>query len=88
MIKEKTSTQELLDAMDASMVETKRTLDLNGIAYDLGEWVTIAEYAKRFGIADTSKVSNWISRGTIPANNVIEVPELNGLRLVKAVPYR
>ncbi len=42
----------------------------------------------RFGINNTSKISNWISRGVIPPENVLELPELNGIRLIKAIPYR
>jgi hypothetical protein len=33
-------------------------------------------------------VSSWIRRGgIIPAENVIELTELNGLKLIKALPY-
>lgn len=32
-------------------------------------------------------VSNWIKRGIIPPENILEFPELNDIRLIKAVPY-
>ncbi len=72
---------------DALIVKAVKFMEINGIRYDLGEWVTIAEYTKRFGVKSTNVVTNWIRRGIIPAENVISVPELNDIRLIKAVPY-
>lgn len=31
-------------------------------------------------------VSNWIRWGIIPPENILHIPELNDLRLIKAVP--
>ena len=78
---------ELMADTDALIVKAVKFMEINGIRYDLGEWVTIAEYAKRFGMKSTNVVTNWIRRGVIPTENVISVPELNDIRLIKAVPY-
>ncbi|AKD57522.1 hypothetical protein [Spirosoma radiotolerans] len=79
--------EELMADTDALIVKAVKFMDINGIRYDLGEWVTIAEYTKRFGVKSTNVVTNWIRRGIVPAENVISVPELNDIRLIKAVPY-
>lgn len=68
--------------------EIEDVLKIKGIEYKLDEWLTIAKYCEKFDISSTSIVSNWIKRGTIPAENVREIEELNGLKLIKAVPYR
>jgi hypothetical protein len=70
------------------LAETKSFLKLNGIEYQLHDWLTIKKYCERFQIEDTQVVTNWIRRGVIPAENVREIEELNGLRLIKAVSYR
>lgn len=83
---EKKTVSALLAETDALIGQAVKYMELNGIRYDLGEWVTIKEYAARFGVS-TQVVTNWIRRGIVPAENVISVPELNDIRLIKAVPY-
>ena len=68
--------------------EALKLLSSQGQEIDLGEWVTIKEYAKRFGIKSTNVVSNWINRGVIPPENIIDIAELNNIRLIRAVPYK
>ncbi len=68
--------------------EALKLLSSQGQEIDLGEWVTIKEYAKRFGIKSTNVVSNWISRGVISPENIIDIAELNNIRLIRAVPYK
>ncbi|WP_439584732.1 hypothetical protein [Dyadobacter bucti] len=58
-----------------------------GKPYPTDEWLTVKEYCKRFKITNTQTVSNWISRGIIPAENVLIVEEYNNIRLIKALPY-
>ena len=60
---------------------------INGDVIDLKEWVTIKEYARKFGKSD-KVIHNWIRRGVVPAGNVRVVPELNDIRLIKAIPYK
>ncbi|MFD2523091.1 hypothetical protein [Emticicia soli] len=87
MIKEQTIEQELKEGRDL-INQVKDFLMLKGEAVILDEWLTVKRYCERFGIKDTQVVTNWIKRGIIPPENVKEVEELNGLRLIKAVPYR
>ncbi len=72
---------------DAMIVEGQKMLSIEGKSYNLADWVTIREYARRYGIAGTQVISNWIKRGIIPQENIIEIDELNNLRLIKAVVY-
>ncbi len=60
----------------------------NGEIIDLGKWVTLKEYKERFGLKSINIITNWIRRGVIPAENVRTIEALNGIRLVKAVPYK
>ena len=62
-------------------------IEKNGEKYPLDEWITPAEYARQFNLKTTMVVSNWIRRGIIPPENILHIPELNDLRLIKAVPY-
>lgn len=59
----------------------------SGVQVDLTQWLTIKRYAQRYGLT-TQVVTNWIARGTIPADCTMSLPELNDLRIVKSQPYR
>ncbi|WP_138992738.1 hypothetical protein [Larkinella sp. C7] len=79
---------------DAELAEiqagTRQTLDflkVNGHELILDEWLTIAEYSKKYGM-DSHVITNWIRRGTIPADSVVEIPKFNNIRLVKDRAYR
>ncbi len=87
MVTEQTIEQDLQKGRNL-INQVKDFLMLNGEAVILDEWLTVKRYCQRFGIKDTQVVTNWIKRGIIPPENVREVEELNGLRLIKAVPYR
>jgi hypothetical protein len=55
--------------------------------YNLSEWITTSDYAKNNQLA-IARVHNWISRGVIPSDCVIVVPELNHLKLIKNQLYQ
>ena len=78
----------LLDESQQAADQAKKLLDEMGVAYSLDEWLTVKRYCQRFGIENTETVSNWIKRGIIPPENIKEVEELNGLKLIKAVVYK
>ncbi len=71
-----------------SLRKGKRFLEMNGIQYNLSKWVTLKEYTRRHGLESTSVVSNWISRGIVPPENIVVVSELNDLKLIKDIPYK
>lgn len=73
--------RELIERSRDSFVATE------GKILNLDEWLTVKGYCQRYGIASTNVVSNWIKRGVIPQENVIQVAELNNLKLIKAVRY-
>jgi hypothetical protein len=79
---------ELLSAAKKTLTEAQNYLSKDGKIYELNDWVTVAEYCKRFHIANTQTVSNWIKRGVIPTENTIVIEEYNNIRLIKAVPYQ
>jgi predicted nucleotide-binding protein (sugar kinase/HSP70/actin superfamily) len=77
------------DEIMAQFEETKQiSIDVDGTEYSLNNWVTIQNYCKMFNIESTSVVTNWIKRGKIPSENILDLKELNNIRLVKAVAYR
>lgn len=80
--------EKVLAEGNALIAEIDNYLSKNGVQFPLHDWVTIAEYIKRFGLNSTNVVSNWIRRGIIPPENIVDFPELNNLRLIKAVPYQ
>lgn len=80
--------QELENLLITSEKALADYIEYKGIRYPLQEWVTITEYCKRFGIANTQTVTTWIQRGVIPAGNIVTIEEYNNIRLIKAIPYR
>ncbi len=58
-----------------------------GVTYDLSEWLTTAEFVKKYKLKRIPAVNNMIYRGAIPLENVLEIPELNHLRLIKTGNY-
>ncbi len=64
---------EIADEGERERRQTDDLLRLNGITYDLGEWLTIANYAKKYSV-DTHIVTNWIRWQAIPADSLIEIP--------------
>ncbi|RYU94186.1 hypothetical protein [Emticicia agri] len=77
-----------LERISQSIQEAKELLASTGTGVSLNDWLTIKKYCERFGIKNTETVINWIRRGIIPPENVQVIEELNGIRLIKAVPYK
>ena len=86
---EKTDYRKRLEQTDRLLDETRTFLLTQGVTLDLTtDWVTIKEYCKRFDIANTQTVTNWISRGIIPREDVHIIPELNNIRMIRAKKYQ
>lgn len=79
---------ELLHAARKTLTKGQNYLSKDGKIYELHDWVTVAEYCRRFNIPNTQTVSNWIKRGIIPAEDTVIIEEYNNIRLIKAVPYQ
>lgn len=75
----------LLNDLDNQL--TEEAILMNGQRYDLGEWLTIANYAKKYGVS-THVVTNDIRRGKIPADSVIELTKINNTRMIKDQLYK
>ena len=73
-----------VDALFAELTSSK--LIVMGKEYDLSEWKTLSDYAKKHDYS-IARVQTWIARGVIPDDCVIVVPELNYLKLVHDRPY-
>ncbi|PKK37099.1 hypothetical protein BWI96_06975 [Siphonobacter sp. SORGH_AS_0500] len=59
----------------------------NGVEYKLGEWVTITDYCRLYNKSHGT-VMNWIARGIVPEHDLVIIPELNNLKLLRNTPYR
>jgi hypothetical protein len=68
-----------------SLTDTK--LVVGKLEYSLDEWITISDYSRRHNLK-TSRVQNWITRGVIPPDKVVVVPQLNSIKLIKNEIYR
>lgn len=82
---EKANFEKLISVTDKVI---KDYIEYHDIKYPLTEWLTISEYCKKFDIPRTQIVTTWINRGVIPKSNVVTIPELNNLRLIRAVKYQ
>ncbi|MCF0054997.1 hypothetical protein [Dyadobacter sp. CY356] len=79
---------ELSQLLSDSQKALEDYLFVNGKKYPTQDWVTIAEYCKRFDIANTQTVSNWIKRGIVPESDTITIEEYNNIRLIRAIRYQ
>lgn len=79
--------EELLNEFRRQGDESLKLLTQHGFVVDTTKWLTIKRYAEKYNLS-TQVVTNWISRGTIPADSTLVLPELNDIRLVKDQPYR
>lgn len=77
-----------LDDIEYEQQEALRYLALNGKQYNLEDWLTPVEYARRYGLRSANNVTNWMIRGIIPPADILDVPELNGLRLIRNRIYK
>jgi hypothetical protein len=87
LLEKQTVAEVLADARQLRQ-EAEVFLQAQGIKYQLDDWLTIKRYCEKFNIKDIQIVTNWINRGVIPSENIKVFDELNGLKLIKAVPYR
>ena len=78
----------MLDGHEVEQQQALRFLALNGTQYDLNEWLTPVEYARRYGLRSANNVTNWMMRGIIPPVDIVDMPELNGLKLVRDRVYK
>ncbi|MCX6216510.1 hypothetical protein [Spirosoma sp.] len=88
MLSQLNSTEQLLEQNQALIQQATAFLETQGKRYSLSEWVTLKEYAKRYGLESISVISNWINRGIIPAEDIVIVEELNDLKLIKDKVYK
>lgn len=77
----------LLEESKQATQSTLAFLRAHGHELDLGDWLTIVNYAKKYGV-DSHVVTNWIRRGVIPADCVVELPVFNNIRMVRDQAYR
>lgn len=86
IMKEASATKKKAEAL-LTALEENVIIEINGIRYNLDEWLTIPEYVQRFSINSKEVVSNWIIRGIIPPENILKINKLNK-KLIKAIPYK
>ena len=79
----KISFEDLLSDAKSLGNEIENALIEQGKVHLLTEWLTIKEYTQKYNLASTSVVSNWINRGIIPPDCILETKNFNGIRLIK-----
>lgn len=68
------------------LLNRKGKVTYEGKDYYFGDWVTIADYCRLYNVKP-ARVQNWIDRDKVPAENVVIIPELNNLKLLKNIRY-
>ena len=84
----KISFEDLLTDAKSLGNEIENVLIEQGKVHLLAEWLTIKEYTLKYNLASTSVVSNWINRGTIPPNCILETKNFNGIKLIKDKAFK
>ena len=77
----------VMTELEKAIAEADNLIATPEFTIDLNEWITMKEYTKRFQLASTNVISNWIKRGVVPPANIRILPMLNNLKLIKAVKY-
>lgn len=83
---EKVSIDDLLKRADELIKEGKDFLMSDGRALELSEWLTVSEYAQKYGIT-TQVVSKWIERGVIGEDDYVEVGKF-GKKLIRDIAFK
>ncbi|SDL51748.1 hypothetical protein [Siphonobacter aquaeclarae] len=86
MIDAKTDLKKLLADSDALIRQGRDILVAEGKVMDLREWITLADYAKKHH-KKLNLITQWISRGVVPADCYVEIPSL-GKKLILDRVYR
>jgi hypothetical protein len=84
----KVSFEDLLADVKSLGNEIENVLIEQGKVHLLTEWLTIKEYTQKYNLASTSVVSNWISRGIIPPDCILETKNFNGIKLIKDKAFK
>ena len=88
MLSEAREYRQKAEKLIAEYESSQVNIEIDGQKYPLSEWVTMKEYCRRFGLKNTMVLNNWINRQVIPSENILNIRQLNNLRLIKAVPYK
>lgn len=80
--------QELLDESKKLIELAKDYFVSNGQVFEIGKWLTITKYCRKYNIKDDAVVTNWIKRGIIPPEDVHTFVELNNLRMIRDRKYK
>ncbi|PMD97428.1 hypothetical protein BWI97_07295 [Siphonobacter sp. BAB-5405] len=70
-----------------NVLKEEAEIKYGGKIYPLTEWLTVSRYQKAYGIDNIQTVYNWIKRGIIPEEDVVIIPELNDLKLIRNKRY-
>ena len=82
------STDQLLQETQQLIANAKNFLISEGKVVEFGKFLTIKRYCEKYNIKDESRVTNWIRRNIIPAEDVHTFPELNNLRMIRDKSYK
>jgi hypothetical protein len=85
-MEEKPNIDELLRLADQLIKEGKDFMMSEGKVLELNKWLTIAEYAEKYGVT-TQVISKWIERGVIKEDDYVEIGKF-GKKLVSDKVYK
>jgi S-methylmethionine-dependent homocysteine/selenocysteine methylase len=85
---EKQNVSELIAESKRLVEQAKSFLVSEGKVLEIGKYLTIKNYCKKYNIKEESVVTNWIRRGIVSQEDVHTFEDLNGLRMIKDKLYR
>ena len=85
---EKLSTVQLLAESKQLIEVAKEYLLSKGKVVEIGKYLTIKNYCKKYGFKDESLVIDLIIRGVIPPEDVHTFEDLNGISMIKDRSYQ
>ncbi len=69
------------------MLKSRGKITYEGREYHFGEWITLADYARFYGVS-IKVLHNWTERGIIPQENIVVLKTINSTKLIKNIPYQ
>lgn len=80
--KKKIDLDAVLEELNRGQEETLAILRAHGHDLDLGEWISIEDYAKKYGLT-LQQVQQLVEESTIPSACIAELPMFKNIRMIR-----
>lgn len=70
-----------------AILQQQAEVRYGGQTYSLNDWLTPERYRKAYGVEDEQALTDWIVQGLIPQEDIVSIPELNHLKLIRNRKY-